>query len=38
MEIMLHESLITKNKKLSIMIKSIHTYMVNIEELDWIMT
>lgn len=35
---LLHESLITKNKKLSMMIRTVHSYMTHIEDLDWIMT
>lgn len=34
---LLHETLIAKNKKLSMMIRTVHTYMTNIEEMDWIM-
>lgn len=30
--------MIAKNKKLSMMIRTVHTYMTNIEEVDWIMT
>lgn len=34
---MLHETLLAKNKKLSIMIRTVHSYMTSLEELDWIM-